>query len=266
MSASDFRLLFVGDVVGRSGRDALEAHLPGLIEKHSPEFVIVNGENSAHGFGITAAICEQMFALGVGVITTGNHVWDQREIIGFIDSEPRLLRPLNYPKGTPGQGFRLAQGRTGKRVLVVNVMLRLFMDSLDDPFTAVDSILTRAPLDRAVDAVLVDVHGEATSEMMAMGHYLDGRVSAVIGTHTHVQTADERILAAGTGYLTDAGMTGSRDAVIGNQKAAALERFLTQLPVRLEAAKREPFLCGVLLTLNQETGRCEAIERIQEAS
>lgn len=262
-SSVSFRLLFVGDVVGRSGRDALEAHLPGLIEAHTPELVVVNGENSAHGFGISPKICEGMFDLGVDVITTGNHVWDQREILGFIDGEPRLLRPLNYPKGTPGQGFHLVQGKTGKRVLVVNVMLRLFMDAMDDPFAAMDALLAKAPLGAAVDAVLVDVHGEATSEMMAMGHFLDGRATAVLGTHTHVPTADQHVMNGGTAYQSDAGMTGDYRSVIGMKPEPAIYRFTRKLPAeRLSPAEGEGTLCGALIHVRAD-GLASHIEPIR---
>ena len=266
MDTSDltgFTLLFIGDVGGRSGRDAVAAHLPGLIEAHQPELVVLNGENSAHGFGISPAICEQFFGLGVDVITTGNHVWDQREIIGFIDSEPRLLRPLNYPKGTPGQGFHLIQGKTGKRVLVVNVMLRLFMDAMDDPFAAMDALLAKAALGSAVDAVLVDVHGEATSEMMAMGHFLDGRVSAVLGTHTHVPTADHHVMSGGTAYQSDAGMTGDYRSVIGMKPAPAIYRFTRKLPAgRLRPAEGEGTLCGALVHVRDD-GLASGIEPVR---
>ena len=259
-SSSTFSLLFIGDVVGRSGRDAVAAHLPGLIAAHAPELVILNGENSAHGFGITPAICRQFFDLGVDVITTGNHVWDQKEILGFIDSEPRLLRPLNYPKGTPGHGAYLAAGRTGKRVLGANVMLRLFMDAMDDPFAGIDKILTQAPLGGAVDAIFVDVHGEATSEKMAMGHHLDGRVTAVVGTHTHVPTADHHVLAGGTAYQSDAGMTGDYRSVIGMKAEPALYRFTRKLPSeRLTPAEGEGTLCGCLVRVGGD-GKALAIE------
>ena len=242
--ASPFSLLFVGDVVGRSGRDAAAEHLPGLIAAHRPELVILNGENSAHGFGITPAICAQFFDMGVDVITTGNHVWDQREILGFIDSEPRLLRPLNYPKGTPGNGAYATVGRTGKRVLVANVMLRLFMDAMDDPFPAIDKVLKQAPLGGAVDAILVDVHGETTSEKMAMGHYLDGRVSAVVGTHTHVPTADHHVMA-------------------GMKAEPAVYRFTRKLPSdRLTPAEGEGTLCGCLVRVGSG-GKALAIEPVR---
>ena len=258
-----FTLLFVGDVVGRSGRDAAAAHLPDLIAAHQPELVILNGENSAHGFGITQAICTQFFDLGVDVITTGNHVWDQREVLGFIDSEPRLLRPLNYPKGTPGNGAYVTTGRTGKRVLVANVMLRLFMDAMDDPFAAVDKLVKQAPMGGAVDAILVDVHGEASSEKMAMGHYLDGRVSAVVGTHTHVPTADHHIMSGGTAYQTDAGMTGDYRSVIGMKAEPAVYRFTRKLPSdRLTPAEGEGTLCGCLISVGSG-GKATSIEPVR---
>ena len=217
-SSSSFRLLFVGDVVGRSGRDALEAHLPDLIAAHTPELVVVNGENSAHGFGISPAICARMFELGVDVITTGNHVWDQREIIPYIDADHRVLRPLNYTGGTPGRGASVIKARDGRSVLVVNVMCRLFMELLDDPFAALDEVLRSHVLGSSVDAILIDVHGEATSEKMALGHVCDGRASLVVGTHTHVPTADAQLLPGGTAYQSDAGMCGDYDSVIGMRK------------------------------------------------
>jgi len=262
-AASVFSLLFIGDVVGRSGRDAVAAHLPGLIETHAPELVILNGENSAHGFGITAPICQQFFDLGIDVITTGNHVWDQKDILGFVDGEPRLLRPLNYPKGTPGHGVHAVQGRTGKRVLVANLMLRLFMDAMDDPFAGIDRYLAQAPLGGAVDAIFVDVHGEATSEKMAMGHYLDGRVSAVVGTHTHVPTADHHVMAGGTAYQSDAGMTGDYRSIIGMKTAPALHRFTRKTPSeRLTPADGEGTLCGCLVRIGGD-GLARAIEPVR---
>ena len=257
------RILMFGDVVGRSGRDALCARLPELRERLKADFVVVNGENAAGGYGITGKICAALYAAGADVVTTGNHVWDQREIIGFIDSEPRLLRPLNYPKGTPGQGFHLAQGRTGKRVLVTNVMLRLFMDAMDDPFYAVEGLLKRAVLGAAVDAILVDVHGEATSEMMAMGHFLDGKVTAVLGTHTHVPTADHHVMTGGTAYQSDAGMTGDYRSVIGMKPEPTIYRFMRKLPSeRLSPAEGEGTLCGALVHVGAK-GLATAIEPIR---
>lgn len=261
--ASAFSLLFIGDVVGRSGRDAVASHLPGLIEAHKPELVVLNGENAAHGFGLTAAICAKFFELGVDVITTGNHVWDQKEILGFIDEEPRLLRPLNYPPKTPGNGAYVTAGRTGKRVLVTNVMLRLFMDAMDDPFAAIDRVLKQAPLGGAVDAILVDVHGEATSEKMAMGHYLDGRVSMVVGTHTHVPTADHHVMTRGTAYQSDAGMTGDYRSVIGMKAEPAIYRFTRKLPSeRLTPAEGEGTLCGCLVRVGAD-GKALGIEPVR---
>lgn len=261
--SSGFSLLFVGDVVGRSGRDAVAKHLPGLIASHKPELVVVNGENSAGGFGITAAICAQFFDLGVDVITTGNHAWDQREILGYIDSEPRLLRPLNYPKGSPGNGAFVTTGRTGKRVLVANVMLRLFMDAMDDPFAAIDKVLKQVPMGGAVDAILVDVHGEASSEKMAMGHYLDGRTSLVVGTHTHIPTADHHVMSKGTAYQTDAGMTGDYRSVIGMKAEPAIYRFTRKLPSeRLTPAEGEATLCGCLVQVGSD-GKAMVIEPVR---
>jgi metallophosphoesterase (TIGR00282 family) len=263
MTDSSFSLLFIGDVVGRSGRDAVAQHLPGLIQAHRPELVVLNGENAAGGFGITAAIGAQFFDLGVDVITTGNHIWDQREITGFIDSEPRLLRPLNFPKGTPGNGVYVTTGRTGKRVLVANIMLRLFMDAMDDPFAAIDRVMKQAPLGGAVDAILVDVHGEATSEKMAMGQYLDGRASLVVGTHTHVPTADHHIMSNGTAYQTDAGMTGDYRSVIGMKAEPAIYRFTRKMPSeRLTPAEGEGTLCGCLVRVGDK-GKALAIEPVR---
>ena len=203
---SEFNLLFFGDVVGRAGRESLVKHLPKLKSEYAPELIIVNGENAAAGFGITPAICEQLFSLGIDVITTGNHVWDQRELFSFANGNNRVLRPLNYPSGTPGQGRSVYESRSGLKIGVANLMARLFMDPLDDPFFHAKQIMETHPLKLECDAFIVDFHGEATSEKMSMGHYLDGYVSAVLGTHTHIPTADHRILKHGTGYMSDVGM------------------------------------------------------------
>ncbi|WP_029910956.1 TIGR00282 family metallophosphoesterase [Pelobacter seleniigenes] len=256
------KLLFIGDIVGRAGRKALSENLDRLVDRHLVDLVVANGENAAAGYGLTASVLAELFAAGVDVVTSGNHIWDKREINPILEREDRLLRPANYPPGLPGRGSGVFETAAGIKVGVVNLEGRVFMKNLDCPFRSADALI--AELRRATPLILVDFHAEATSEKQAMGFYLDSRVSAVIGTHTHVQTADERILAGGTGYLTDVGMTGSQDAIIGNQKEPALERFLTQQPVRLEAAKKDPQLCGVLLTLNETTGRCEGIERLQE--
>ncbi|MDT8421835.1 MAG: TIGR00282 family metallophosphoesterase [Desulfuromonadales bacterium] len=256
------KILFVGDIVGRAGRRILSERLGRLIDLHYIDLVVANGENAAAGFGITAGIARELFDSGVDVLTSGNHIWDKREIFDILDREKRLLRPANYPGNLPGRGAGIFATAAGIKVAVVNLEGRVFMKNLDCPFKVgarlVDEAREQTPI------VLVDFHAEATSEKQAMGFFLSGKVSAVVGTHTHVQTADEKILDGYTGYLTDAGMTGSQDAIIGNQKEPALERFLTQLPVRLEAAQKDPLLCGVLLTVDEETGRCEAIERIQQ--
>ena len=255
-------LLFVGDVVGRAGRKALTDHLDRLIDKYFVDLVVVNGENAAAGYGLTASVLRELFDAGADVVTSGNHIWDKKEIMPVLEKESRLLRPANYPPGLPGYGSGVYETAAGIKVGVLNLEGRVLMKNLDCPFRAADSLV--AELKKVTPIVFVDFHAEATSEKQALGFYLDGRVSAVVGTHTHVQTADERILSEGTGYLTDVGMTGSQDAIIGNLKESAMERFLTQLPVRLEVAKKDPQLCGVLLTINEETGCCEAIERIQQ--
>ncbi len=256
------KLLFIGDIVGRAGRRTLVDHLDRLIDRHLVDLVIANGENAAAGYGLTASVLNELFDSGVDVVTSGNHIWDKKEIMPVLEKESRLLRPANYPPGLPGYGSGIYETAAGIKVGVLNLEGRVFMKNLDCPFRAADSLI--AELKQVTPIVFVDFHAEATSEKQALGFYLDGRVSAVVGTHTHVQTADERILPEGTGYLTDVGMTGSQDAIIGNQKESAMDRFLTQLPVRLEVAKKNPQLCGVLLTINEETGCCEAIERIQQ--
>ncbi len=248
-------LLFIGDVVGRSGRDALITRLPGLRDSLALDFVVANGENAAAGFGITAKICRGFFDAGVDVITTGNHVWDQREIINFIGGEPRLLRPHNFPAGTPGRGAGVFEATRGRKVLVLHVMCRLFMNPLDDPFVCVEAELARHRLGATVDAAIFDIHGEATSEKQALGLFADGRVSLAVGSHTHVPTADARILPQGTAYQTDAGMCGDYDSVIGNDKAIALRRFTSKLPSdRLTPAMGEATLCAVYVETDDATG------------
>lgn len=257
------RILFCGDLVGRSGREIVLQHLPELRRRLRLDFVVVNGENAAGGFGITRKICDELFAAGADVISGGNHSWDQKEALGFIDSEPRLLRPLNYPPGTPGRGAAIfAAG--ARKVLVVNVMGRVFMDPLDDPFRAVEQELSRHRLGATVDAVLVDVHAEASSEKMAMGHALDGRVSLVVGTHTHVPTADAQILPGGTAYQTDAGMCGDYDSVIGMDKRIPIERFTRKLPTeRMSAAQGPGTLCAVFIETDDRTGLATRIEPLR---
>lgn len=254
-------LLFVGDIVGKAGRQILRLKLPSLIDRHMVDLVVVNAENAAAGYGLTRPVMEELYSAGADVLTSGNHIWDKKEILDVLERDERLLRPHNYPQGLPGRGFGLYETPGGVPVAVVNLEGRVFMKNLDCPFVAADRIL--AELTGRAKIVLLDFHAEATSEKEALGHYLAGRISAVVGTHTHVQTADEQILEGGTGYLTDVGMTGAQDAIIGNQKEPALKRFLTQLPVRLEVAKKDPILCAVLLTIDEETGRCTAVERIR---
>lgn len=257
-------VVVLGDVVGRSGRDGVLKHLPRIRERLCPDFIVVNGENAAHGFGITRKICETFFDAGVDAITTGNHVWDQREIMNVIDDEPRLLRPINYPAGTPGAGAGVFKTRDGRRVMIVHPMGRLFMDPLDDPFAAVRDALDGHRLGGGVDAILVDIHAEATSEKMAMGHWLDGRVSLVAGTHSHVPTADAQVLEKGTAYITDMGMCGDYDSVIGMKKASAIERFVRKIPGgRLEPAEGEATVCGVYLETDDGTGLAVAVSPLR---
>jgi metallophosphoesterase (TIGR00282 family) len=253
------RIGFFGDVVGRSGREALLTSLPGLIDELGLDFVTVNGENAAHGFGITPDIAHALFAAGADCVTTGNHAWDQRVILSYVASEPRLLRPANYPPGTPGIGAAIYEARGGGRVLVANVMGRLFMDALDDPFQAIDRELANHRIGQAqggdLAAALVDMHAEASSEKMAIGHYLDGRVSAVVGTHTHIPTADAQILPGGTAYQTDAGMCGDYDSVIGMQKEIAVTRFHKRGPgERLAPAEGVATLCGSIIDIDPQSG------------
>lgn len=243
------RIAFFGDIVGKAGRRAVEEHLPRLKGQLALDFVVINAENAAAGFGVTERICNQLFDFGADVLTLGNHAWDQREALTFIEREPRLLRPANYPVGsTPGRGANLYQTAAGESILVVNVMGNLFMETLDDPFAAIERELAAAPLGVVADAVLVDVHAEATSEKNAMGVFCDGRASLVVGTHTHVPTADARILPGGTGYQTDAGMCGDYDSVIGMDKEEPVRRFTTRMrSSRFEPASGEATLCGVMV-------------------
>ncbi|MDJ0950843.1 MAG: TIGR00282 family metallophosphoesterase [Alphaproteobacteria bacterium] len=258
------RILFCGDVVGRSGREAVLTHLPALRERLEPEFIIINGENAAGGFGITGAICRALYEAGADAITGGNHSWDNREILTHIDGDPRLLRPVNYPAGTPGRGEGVFTTRRGQKILVFNVMTRLFMDPLDCPFAAVETVLSKYRLGQGVDAILLDIHGEATSEKMSLGHVVDGRVSAAVGTHTHVPTADAHILKGGTGYMTDVGMCGDYDSVIGMVKETAIQRFTRKLPTeRLAPALGDGTLCAVLIDTDDRTGLATAIAPIR---
>ena len=253
------RILFLGDVVGRSAREAVIKQIPEIRRNFSLDFVIVNGENAAGGFGITEKICEDFFSSGIDCITTGNHVWDQKELFDYIKNENRLLRPINYPEETPGKGFEIFPNQLG-RVLVVNVMGRLFMESLDDPFNAIEKVLDENPLGVTCDAIIIDIHAETTSEKTAMGHFCDGRVSLVVGTHTHIPTADHQILPYGTAYQTDAGMCGDYDSVIGMEKTEPIRRFVEKTPGgRFNPAQGSPTLCGVIVETSPD-GLSEAIE------
>jgi metallophosphoesterase (TIGR00282 family) len=254
------RILFIGDIVGRPGRDLVRHGLPALVDHHRIDLVIANAENAAAGFGITREIGDQLLEMGVDVMTSGNHIWDKKEAFDYIGAEPRLLRPANYPSGVPGNGSYVARAKNGRSVGVVNVMGRVFMLSIDDPFTVV--LREIEALQQRTRIIFVDFHAEATSEKIAMGWHLDGKVTALVGTHTHVQTADERILPKGTAYLTDVGMTGPHDSVIGVEIAPALGRFLNALPARFETATGNPRLNAVVVDADDETGRAVEIERL----
>lgn len=260
------RFAFFGDVVGRSGREGLADHLPGLRRRLDLDFVVVNAENAASGFGITENTARELYNAGADCLTLGNHSWDQREALTYIVREPRLIRPLNYPvlSDAPGRGSNLYETPRGQRILVINLLGRVHMDPLDDPFAAVDRELDACPLGIACDAVLVDMHCEATSEKMAMGHFCDGRASLVVGTHTHVPTADAQILNGGTAYQTDAGACCDYDSVIGNQKEEPLRRFTTKISGgRYQPASGPATVCGVYVETDDVTGLAKRIEPIR---
>jgi len=253
------KVLFVGDIFASAGRRVLADQLPQISAAENIDLLVANAENAAGGFGITPLVAEELFSYGAHVLTTGNHVWDKREINDYLAQQPRLLRPANYADGTPGSGVAVVESAAGVRCAVINLQGRTHMPATDCPFRKADEIL--AQLDPSVKVRIVDFHAEATSEKIAMGWYLDGRVTAVLGTHTHIATADERILPRGTAYQTDVGMTGAYDSVIGVQKDIILKRFLTALPVRMEAAKRGVELHAVLLDVDESTGMARAIRR-----
>jgi metallophosphoesterase (TIGR00282 family) len=249
------RILFIGDIVGRSGRAIVGDRLPGLVTRWKLDCVIINGENAAGGFGITETIYNELIDAGADAVTLGNHAWDQREALVFIERAPRLVRPLNYPRGTPGRGAALIEAKNGARVLVINAMCRIFMDPLDDPFAAIEHELQACALKTEADAIVIDFHGEATSEKLAMGYFVDGRASLVVGTHTHVPTADARILPGGTAYMSDVGMTGDYDSVIGMVKDEPVNRFLRRVPsARFEPATGPATLCGLAVETDDATG------------
>jgi len=253
------KLLFIGDIVGRPGRDLVRHGLEAIVAHREVDFVIANGENAAGGNGLTREIGDQLLSQGIDVITSGNHIWDKKEIYDYLGVEARVLRPANYPDA-PGRGSYVARARNGRSVGVLNVMGRVHMSTLDDPFRLAEREV--AAMSERTRIIFVDFHAEVTSEKIAMGWFLDGKVTAVVGTHTHVQTADDRVLPGGTAYLTDVGMTGPHDGVIGVDKAAVLQRFLTGLPVRFESASGDPRLHAVVISANDETGRATHIERL----
>ena len=258
------KILVCGDVVGKAGRKVVCENVPGLRKALELDFVVVNGENAAGGFGITGEICQEFYAAGVDCVTTGNHVWDQRETLSYIVRDPKLLRPHNFPVGTPGRGVGEFETKGGKRVVVLHVMARLFMDALDCPFVCLDQQLATHKLGKNADFILVDIHGEATSEKAAVGHFCDERVSAVVGTHSHVPTADAQILSGGTAYQTDLGMCGDYDSVIGMKKDVAVARFVTKLrSERLSAAEGEGSLCAAYIETDDGTGLARHISPLR---
>jgi hypothetical protein len=258
------RILFIGDVVGRSGRAIVLERLPGLIAQWTLDLVVINGENAAGGFGITEAIYNDLIDAGADAITLGNHAWDQREALVFIERAPRLVRPLNYPPGTPGRGAALIDTKNGKRALVINAMGRVFMDPLDDPFAAIERELAACPLRTGADTIIIDMHAEATSEKQAMGFFCDGRASLVVGTHTHVPTADYRVLPGGTAFISDVGMTGNFDSIIGMTKDEPLNRFLRKIPTtKFEPAMGPATLCGLAVETDDASGLAVKVDAVR---
>lgn len=258
------KLLFIGDIIGKPGRQVLSRELHKIVDRHLVDLVIANGENAAGGFGLTEEVARELQKMGVHVITSGNHIWDKKESLGFLDRTTTLVRPGNYPEGTPGSGSTVVATPGGTKVAVLNLEGRVFMNNLDCPFRFADREVDR--LRELTPIILVDFHAEASSEKNALGWYLDGRVSAVVGTHTHVQTADERILTDGTAYITDVGMTGAYDSVIGMRKEEAIQKFLTQLPTKFEVAKKDLRLNAVLIGVDEQTGKALSIERLNVQS
>jgi metallophosphoesterase (TIGR00282 family) len=255
------KVLYIGDIMGEPGRRAVGRMVPRLVAQRQIDVVIGNGENVAGGFGITPELAEDLFEMGLSVITTGNHAWDKKEILDYFPREPRLLRPANYPTGVPGYGSTIVETAGGERLAVIQLMGRAYMPTLDCPFQVAKREVVK--LKQQTAAVIVDMHAEATSEKMAMGHYLDGDVSAVVGTHTHVQTADDQILPKGTAYITDIGMTGPLHGVIGVKKELAIEKFLTGMPKRFEVASGPSVFCAVLVELDARLGKAVSLERIR---
>ncbi|MCB1839427.1 MAG: TIGR00282 family metallophosphoesterase, partial [Alphaproteobacteria bacterium] len=258
------RILFIGDIMGRAGREALETYLPALKRDLAPDVVIVNGENAAHGKGITEKICQQFYPLGVDCITSGNHIWDQREVIPYIGRDKKLLRPANFPEGTTGNGVLVHELQDGRKITIINLMARLFMDPLDDPFALMEQFLRDHVLGKTCQAVFVDFHGEATSEKYSFAHHFDGRVSAVVGTHTHAPTADAHVLPGGTAFQSDAGMSGDYDSVIGVRKDIAIHRFVKKMPGEpLIPASENKTLCGVFIVTDDRNGHAVSIDPVR---
>jgi 2',3'-cyclic-nucleotide 2'-phosphodiesterase len=258
------RLLFIGDIVGRAGRKVLLETLPGLRKRYALDFVIVNGENAAGGFGITESILNDFLEAGADCVTLGNHAFDQKDALVFIDRQPRLVRPLNLPKGTPGRGAGMYKARNGADVLVINALGRVFMTEMDCPFRAIDNEITACKLKRGADAIFIDFHAEATSEKQALAHFVDGRATAVVGTHTHAPTSDHRVLKGGTAYMSDAGMTGDYDSVLGMDRAEPIHRFLTRIPnERFTPADGPATLSGVAVDIDDATGLARSISPLR---
>jgi 2',3'-cyclic-nucleotide 2'-phosphodiesterase len=255
------KILFIGDIVGRPGREAIQKLLPELKQEYNLQFIIANAENVAGGSGITRRVAEELFESGINVLTSGDHIWKKREIFEFINQEERILRPANFPAGAPGRGFSAFKARDGLKVGVINVNGRVFMEALECPFRS--ALAATEALSKETNIIIVDIHAEATSEKVALGWYLDGKTSAILGTHTHIQTADERILPSGAAYITDVGMTGPYDSVIGRRTGDVLERFLTSIPTRFEVAGENIQLHGAVLDIDENTGKARSITRIQ---
>jgi metallophosphoesterase (TIGR00282 family) len=254
------KILFIGDIVGRPGREMIKSSLPALKKEHGLDFVIANAENAAAGSGITSSVAEELFDSGINVLTSGDHIWKKREIFEIINKEERILRPVNFPVGIPGRGYGLFKTKEELKVGIINVNGRVFMEALECPFKTTKQAAEE--LRKDTNIIIVDIHAEATSEKVALGWYLDGKVSALLGTHTHIQTADERILPGGTAYITDVGMTGPYDSVIGRRKEDVLERFITCVPTRFEVAENNVQLHGVILDIDENTGKALSIVRL----
>jgi hypothetical protein len=253
-------LMMIGDIVGRPGRNILREKLPLLRKEYEVDFVIANGENAAGGNGITQKIAQELFISGIDFLTMGNHIWDNKDVFNFIEEEARMVRPANYPSGTPGRGYQVIKIESGISIGIINISGRTFMNALDCPFRTADAIIDK--IKNSTSIVIVDFHAEATSEKIAMGWYLDGRATLVAGTHTHVQTADERILPNGTAYITDLGMTGPMNSILGIEKETVIKKFISQLPVRFEVAKGPSQINGIIVEIDEQTGKAQKIQRM----